>query len=242
MLKTIKKSYSNEFEKQCLVLFQQSKTAFAPRIQLKKEHYLIEYCEIPKKKNFSTEKILELLKRLNNSLYQKKSCTFCDSLYKYIDFQTNENSYKKHIQHYLNFLISKVSEKGFKKEIPDLFKIDFEPKFYSLIHGDLHIGNIVSKNNELLLIDYEYLKYGEIEIEISNLIFSLIKNDCPNFELGIFLYEISKNSFVNLKKLEFYNKIIFMIELLKSSSKKEINRTKEINKLIKNTTANTVYK
>lgn len=242
MLKTIKKSFTNEFEKHYLALFEQSKIAFTPNIQIKREHYLIEYCKIPKKRDFSTEKILKLLERLNNSLYLKKSSTFCDSLYKYIDFQTNENSYKKHIQHYVNFLISKVSEKGFKKEIPYLFEIDFEPKSYSLIHGDLHIGNIVSKNDEFLLIDYEYLKYGEIEIEISNLIFSIIKNDCPNFELKTFLDEIFKNSFVNLKKLEFYNKIIFMIELLKSNSNEEVNRIKEITKLIKNTTANTMHK
>ena len=73
-----------------------------------------------------------------------------------------------------------VSKTQIKRELEDIYKICIKQwensmqKYrdtyffrYYILHGDVHLGNIVRYKGELKLIDWEYFRSGPKEIEIS---------------------------------------------------------------------------
>ena len=80
---------------------------------------------------------------------------------------------------------------------------------YSLLHGDLHIGNIVKRNGNYLLIDFEYLRYGATEFEIANLIISSLFWYCKRNYDDNKLKSLITNYFKTCIQFSFLNNYIF---------------------------------
>ena len=173
-----------------------------PSIQtITNEYYIIERCETIKSEDFEPSNFHKLYLHLLVPLHKHKKKNFTPGIYKYfapysIDYEIKNQHCVPHIMGEFEKIIRNVSI-----QFPKLFKDvmftnllrlletnsrrfkNWKPiGGYSLLHGDLHIGNIVKKEDNFLLIDFEYLRYGAAEVEIANLIISsLIYHYRENF-------------------------------------------------------------
>lgn len=77
---------------------------------------------------------------------------------------------------------------------------------YFLLHGDLHPGNIVL-NNEVKIIDWEYSRFGLIELEVAY--FSIMSSFT---QIG-FCYEYIKKSILFLEKHFYTNSIDLYLKI-----------------------------
>lgn len=58
----------------------------------------------------------------------------------------------------------------------------YEVDEFSLLHGDLYLGNILTYNNEYKLIDFEFVRYGPKNLEIAFVLFwDIISEDNEDF-------------------------------------------------------------
>jgi len=157
------------------------------------EYYYIEKCKTIESKDFDSLNFHKLYFNLLVPLHKFKNESFTPGIYKY--FGPQNLNYKVNNQKYIPYIFSKfekliqsasfqfpnlIEDKTFitllkhLKNMKENFK-NWKPiDGYSLLHGDLHIGNIVKRNNNFLLIDFEYLRYGTAELEIANLIISCL--------------------------------------------------------------------
>jgi len=206
-------------------------------------YYILEKCESIKSKDILPSNFHNLYLNLIVPLHQFKNKNFTPGIYKYytpcgLGYEIKNQYYVPYIMDNLKKLIHSVSI-----QLPDLLiDVTFSKLFsllkttskqfkkwepamgFSLLHGDLHIGNIVKKKNNYLLIDFEYLRYGASEFEVANLVISSIihhsKIDFNNEELKN-LYEeyaqkISKLPFLNYISYKFF--FIFSLNLFFLSS------------------------
>jgi hypothetical protein len=155
------------------------------------KYYIIEKCKPIKPEDFEPSHFYELYLNLLVPLHRFKRESFTPGVYKYfaqynLSRETNGQHYVPYIMNELekivqNLLIHfpRLSEDTIFINLVRYLRYNtwyfenWEPLGgYSLLHGDLHIGNIVKRDNNYLLIDFEYLRYGVVELEVANLVIS----------------------------------------------------------------------
>jgi len=165
-----------------------------PRIKtITKDYYVIEQCKEIEERDFGPPKFYNLYLNLLTPLHKFKKENFTPGIYKYfapysISHEIKNQNYIPHLLDEFEKIIHSVSLQfpkllddvaftnlfGFLKNSNAHFK-NWKPfDGYSLLHGDLHIGNIVKRDSHFLLIDFEYLRYGAAELETANLIISCL--------------------------------------------------------------------
>ncbi len=158
-----------------------------------KDYYLIEKCTEISKEDFALENFGKLYCNLLSSLYKIKRKGFTHGIYKY--FAPNSLNCLVENQKYIPYLMVEFNEiiKKITIYVPKLandsmflsllnylrtnikYIRNWEPQEgYCLLHGDLHIKNIVKRGQGYLLIDYEYLRFGAKELEVANFIVSCL--------------------------------------------------------------------
>lgn len=188
----IKKTVRNENEILNLGLLLNFSADTVPSIKtVANNFYLIEKCIPIEEKDFCPDSFSNISKFLSEKLYSHTQKGFSKGIYKYF-YNQNNNAEK----HYIPYLLKELEEsiqhlnldkdKIITKLLDDCKKrarpfLKWNPKGgFNLLHGDLHIGNIVKKNGNYFLIDYEYVRYGTKELEIANFIISCLIFYCQN--------------------------------------------------------------
>ncbi len=157
------------------------------------DYYLVETCQPIEYTDFAPSNLTQLHQTLFAALHRFKRDSFTPGIYKYftpysITYKSRTTDYVPHIVQQLKRILNRMSK--VLSQLPSdttlaklLSYIEYvgsrlegwNPSTgYSLLHGDLHIGNIVKKNHRFLLIDYEYLRYGAPELELANFIMSAL--------------------------------------------------------------------
>lgn len=115
-----------------------------------------------------------------NKMYTLKTKSFSEGIYSFARHGRNKRNgepYYRYLQKEINTLVSEttvelslketfnISWKMWKKGIENANEVNFES--YEILHGDLHSGNILKFRQNIYLIDWEYLRSGPKEVEIS---------------------------------------------------------------------------
>lgn len=130
------------------------------------------------------------------NLYKIKRKKFSSGIYSYINTEyplikvcDNKVNYISYLKLEFENIINKFNMLNTKSEYAEFtacfFKfvmnrfekyIDYKNDYFSLLHGDFHIGNIVFSDNldSYKIIDFEYIRYGMPELEIANFIVQLL--------------------------------------------------------------------
>lgn len=163
-----------------------------PTVKIIANHYyVVERCKAIDLPDFAPSNLHCVYKNLLASLHKHKREGFTPGVYKYfvpypVQSENRDEEYIPHLLDQLQRIVASVSIQQPKMITEDTFVCLFEHIAgvgsqlrgwkplggYSLLHGDLHIGNVVKKNRKYLLIDYEYLRYGAKELEIANFVIS----------------------------------------------------------------------
>lgn len=162
--------------------------------QVNENSYILERCTPIELLDFKVKSLEKIYNTLLNQLYSVKYKHYSLGLYKYFE-PSNLDQYETRYNYffYINNIIKNyfgLIKKWNHKSCYDQNKLsllvtridkqskqldNWEPAFgYNLLHGDLHIGNIVKKKDTYYLIDYEYLRYGPKELELVNFIYSAV--------------------------------------------------------------------
>jgi len=175
--------------------------------EIKAESYIIEKCRTISILEITPIWFKSVLNRLNENLYVNTSDSFSTGIYKYY-FTSDRIKLKNNNEFYLPYLCSELialtkilgldRDKSVKIQLKAI--TDEVSNFsnwtpiggFKLLHGDLHCGNIVKNNSKIFLIDFEYLRYGAIELETANFLVSCV----------LLLYE--KKGSAHLKLREFF--------------------------------------
>lgn len=219
----IKKKVKYETEFNNLFFLRNEFPAFIPFVKnIDDDSYLIEKCQVINQQDFNPANFKNLYSNLLINFYNYKCATFTTGIYKF--YSVNSLFTDKQIGFVIPYLLYELQNLINELQISDdiiLKNVINEMEHslgkyycwkpingYELLHGDLHIGNIVKKGNNFLFIDFEHLRFGLKELEISNFIISCL------------IYFQNKNTF-NSKVLNDYNNIIctidnFSLELYKS--------------------------
>jgi hypothetical protein len=202
-------------------------------------YYMVERCEEIHEEDFCPANFDKLYFNFLGSLYKFRQKDFTSGIYKY--FAPNSLNSKVRNQEYIPYIMAEFEEiiENVSTQVPKLLEdltfiglLKFLRKNsrylknwkpmngYSLLHGDLHIGNIVKRNNNFLLIDFEYLRYGAVELETANLIISaLIYYYKQNFNNGKQrLFELSNDYIQVVNKLPFLDTVSFQFFFIFSLS------------------------
>lgn len=191
--KWIKKHVRDFREIQNLKYLIKLNPAIVPRLKnIEKDYYIIENCELIEPTDFSPSNFNQLHRGLIIHLHKFKNQHFTRGIYKYflpypVGVTIDNQKYIPYILNELENVINILSVQfpGLKnrtfnylfknlKNTSDYYK-NWKPlEGYSLLHGDLHIGNIAKKDGKYLLIDYEYMRFGASELEVANLITSAL--------------------------------------------------------------------
>ncbi len=194
--KWIKKRVKEIREIENLKYLMQLKPKLIPHVKnITNEYYYIERCKPIEPKDFEPYKFRKIYLNLLIPLHKTKKEVFTEGIYKYYGAYSLKNTVNN--QRYVPYIFNKfkklirntliqqppwslLKDKTFTTLLKHLKNMtrrlkDWKPtNGYSLLHGDLHIGNIVKRNNNFLLIDFEYLRYGAAELEVANLIISCL--------------------------------------------------------------------
>ncbi|HOC52975.1 MAG TPA: hypothetical protein PLW61_01275 [Caldisericia bacterium] len=191
-IKWIKKFVKNSVEIENLKYLMQLTPNLLPSIKIITDnYYIMEKCNVIEPKDFAPANFYRLYSELLMPLHKFKKNNYTPGIYKYfapytLNSEIKEQYYIPYIMNELKKLICNISI-DFTELLEDTYFLnlvrslnsisiyfkDWKPyNGYNLLHGDLHIGNIVKKNNSYLLIDFEYLHYGSKELEIANFIIS----------------------------------------------------------------------
>lgn len=138
---------------------------------------------------FGVSEIIESISKVSNNLYKYEVDFFEPSLYSFFQYENSSGlKYNMFLQDLLITLQKQYSnlDKDISLLIEKTNRID--PTF-TLIHGDLHYGNIVKIDNELLLIDWEYFSTGDPQLEISHFLLHYAVHKCLKPE---WLFELCK--------------------------------------------------
>lgn len=120
--------------------------------------------------------IVELLKQL----YVFNQSNYSEGIYSFARMGKNKNTNELFYEYIEKEIADLVSKTQIKRELKDIYKIcmtqwgnaiqKYRDTYffrYYILHGDIHIGNIVRYKGKLKLIDWEYFRSGPKEIEIS---------------------------------------------------------------------------
>jgi hypothetical protein len=200
--------------------------------EIKAESYIIEKCCTISILDITPIWFKRVLNRLNENLYVNTSDSFSTGIYKYF-FTSDCIKLKKDNEFYLPYLCSELltltkilgldKDKTVKIQLNAITdEVSNSSNWapiggFKLLHGDLHSGNIVKKNSKIFLIDFEYLRYGAIELETANFLISCIlllynKKGLAHIELQEFLGVLGKQT--NIDRYVFNNimlKISFLL-------------------------------
>ena len=126
------------------------------------------------------EEMVELLK----ALYVFDQPRYSDGIYSFARKGRNNNDdepYYAYIEREVNILLT---ETRVNEKLIDIYEMCLKQwrsaieKYrgtqfdcYNVLHGDIHLGNIVRYKNKLKLIDWEYLRSGPKEMEIAFYLF-----------------------------------------------------------------------
>lgn len=200
---------------------------------ISKKSYLIRKgCQLAPH-DFSPSNFLRLCRNLLIPLYKHKQRNFTPGIYKYflpsnIDSTVSSGNYITYITREFERIAKKTLIKSCSDSNPSMLlwylkslrrmKSDLTmqnwipPRGFSLLHGDLHTANIIKNNGKYLLIDFEYLRYGPPELEVSNLAYSALlrfrqrgwsRGDVYDM-FNIYKRNIDKLSFVDSEALPFF--------------------------------------
>lgn len=172
-----------------------------PALEIRSESvYFVEKCRTIEFEDISPKNVSTIYNNLFLHIYAFKHKRFTKGVYKYFGYNglNSESISDSYVLDLMNSLESYIDL--FHNKYPLLYEdkvfIDLVSRVrkdgekfarwvpcdgYSLLHGDLHVGNIVKKRNKYLLIDFEFLQYGRPEIEIANLIISALIWNYENF-------------------------------------------------------------
>jgi len=204
-MKKIKKYIREPRELKNLKYLLQLAPSLIPSIEIiTDDYYVMEKCEVIEPKDFEPANFYRLYTSLLMPLHKFKRKSFTPGIYKYfapysLNFEIKEQYYIPYIMNELKKIVQDASLQ--LPELPDdaiftnLVRYlkstsrhfeNWKPDSgYSLLHGDLHAGNIVKKDNNYLLIDFEYLRYGVAELEVANLVISSLIYYYMNMSLNI---------------------------------------------------------
>ncbi len=239
-MKWIKKQIKEPREVDNLKYLMALNPRLIPRVKNVTENYfVIEKCEEIHKEDICPANFDKLYLKLLGPLYKFREKSFTQGIYKY--FAPNSLNSKVRNQKYIPYIMAEFEEiiENVSTQVPKLLEdlmfvslLKFLKKDsryfknwkpmngYSLLHGDLHIGNIVKRNNDFLLIDFEYLRYGAVELETANLIISsLIYYNKQNFSNDKQkLYKLSNDYIQVVNKLPFLDTVLFQFFFIFSLS------------------------
>jgi hypothetical protein len=195
---------------------------------VKNDYYILEKCSPLEEKDFSPENFLYLYHHLFKKLYKHKHKDFSKGIYKYfysIDSCQNEQINKCYIPYLLEELEKEIQQLNIQNnpqiihlinecyDRANLF-LNWRPSNgFNLLHGDLHIGNIVRKNEDYFLIDYEYVRYGAKELEIANYIISCLIF-CGMHNNANTLNKVCNRYLTMLKQSNLFHYNLFLLFLL----------------------------
>jgi len=179
--------------------------------EIASNYYVIEKCEACCSNDFIPPSFNSVYSNVLARLHKFKKNSFTLGIYKYftpanLNSTVNDQKYIPHIMSTLEQIVQIIS-----RQIPNLleqsrfvllteflrhsskFHINWQPvDGYSLLHGDLHVRNILKKNNNFFLIDFEHLRYGPPELDIANLIISVLileyEQKCSETQLNTDIY------------------------------------------------------
>jgi len=208
-----------------------------------RDYYIIEYCTPINPESFSPTKFNILFQELIQPLNCIRRNIYTPGIYKYYE-EINKDVNQK-VDSYISYVLNEFDKviNNFKVRLPKLiydntFSLllnniystkdlvsECRPVCYSLLHGDLHIGNIVEKRNKPLLIDFEFVRFGLPETEIANLIISILswqfrkdnQNNDTIFVYNEYLNQIEKLSLCNLSLVKFYISLLFCLSYARAS-------------------------
>lgn len=192
--------------------------------------YFIEKCQTIDETDFSPDNFSSIYNFLDENLYRQLERKYSEGIYKFFYVR---HSYKRLFSgsSYVPYLIKELEHAIQRLKIYNNRTVcalldenrsragslqKWHPvNGFNLLHGDLHIGNMVKKNGNYLLIDYEYLRYGAKELEIANFILSCLmfygmKNDHSN------LSRITEEYLKKSKKIEYFDHNFFHFSLFLS--------------------------
>ncbi len=150
---------------------------------------LVEKCE--QESIFTVEHFIDTIDFCVKNLYTNKMNFFTTGIYSFIPSSKNYFSQVNYFDNLKFELLNLSRQVRIDDEISNklnkvLIRIDKykEKNFqFCILHGDLHPGNIVLKNQKILLIDWEYLTIGMPEIEIAYFLVLLIIDNNYDMEL-----------------------------------------------------------
>lgn len=121
---------------------------------------------------------------------------------------TRRSAYLQYENHFnfINIIKGKV-KKLYGEDISRVFEIDFPEDigFFSFTHGDVHSSNIMIKNGDVYLIDFESFKFRDPSFDLGKIV--LISIFMNNFEW----YVKFINKYTNLTKPDFIRNLEFYL-------------------------------
>lgn len=162
-------------------------------------------CKTPRRIEYT--EFVQVYKMLLQTLYSFKSDSFFGGVYSFIgSLPASDALYVQHLKNeylnFYNFIESDPSEETrkllFEMEYIHKYLLDtldeysgWTPPFgFCTLHGDLHLGNFVKENGEIKLIDFEFLSFGPMEIELAY--YSIMQEINQNVDLQEFLNDFQK--------------------------------------------------
>ena len=220
-----------------------------------------EETKLPVAALFDVDTFEFIYKDVLNKLYLHKSDKFSSGIYSYInkEYPLNrtlfyEGAYIEYLKKEFCEIVKKynvLNEEcerfslllGFHNLVINRFDrfSDYSVSNYSLLHGDLHTGNILycKNENKYKMIDFEYLRFGMIELEVSNFMIQLldggeyVEKDFKDY-INKILFQVSKFQKIDRKIIiELFFPLLLFFRLWRSLNEVNVKQT-----LVKNTVIN----
>lgn len=148
----------------------------------------------------------------------------CKKIEKFTKWKNNSEFFKFQVENLKKVLIDrKCNMLNENIKILDEFIIDLDDnRKLSLIHGDIHLNNMISNNNDIYFIDWEMATYGDIAYELAMYFILMQYNEN---EENKFINKLCENISVNKQNLmndiKTYKKFeVFRKNILKTISKR----------------------
>lgn len=147
----------------------------------------------------------------------------CKKINKFIKWKNNSEFLKFQVENIKRVLIDRkcnVLNENMKALDEFMINLDNNRKL-SLIHGDIHLNNMIINNNGLYFIDWELATYGDIAYELA-MHFILMKYN--EIEKNKFINKLCENISINKQNLINDIKIYEKFEMLRKNILQTIHR------------------